>query len=74
MGCSREGTKQERIVDSIVQSARNLDKTTWVWYDKVYLYGSDLIEEAEFLRNKVNEYIDEIKNQMSKKSLGANLK
>ena len=67
MGCSREGTKQERIVDSIAQSVRSLDKITWAWYDKVDIYGRDLIEEAEFLRGKVNEYIDEIKNQMAKK-------
>jgi len=67
MSASREGTKQERIIDSIVQSVRNLDKITWAWYDKVSMNGRDLIEEAEYLRGCVNQYIEEIKNQMSKK-------
>ena len=68
MGCSREGTKQERIIDSIIQSVRNLDKITWAWYDKIAMNGRDLIEEAEYLRGKVNEYIEEIKNQMAIKT------
>jgi hypothetical protein len=67
MGNCRQNTKQEIIMDSIVHSVRNLDKITWAWYDKVSINGNDLIEEAEYLRGIVNQYIDEIRNQMSLK-------
>ena len=67
MGACRQNTKQEIIMDSIVHSVRNLDKITWEWYDKVSINGNDLIEEAEYLRGRVNQYIDEIRNQMSLK-------
>lgn len=67
MGASREGTKQEIIINSIVQSVRNLDKLTWSLFDKVPVSGNDLLEEAEYLSAKVQEYISEIRHQMTKK-------
>ena len=69
MGASREGTKQEIIVNSIVQSVRNLDKMTWAWYDQVPTNYRELIEEAECLKSRVDEYINEIKNQSSVKRM-----
>jgi len=67
MGASRESTKQEIIVNSIVHSVRNLDKLTWSFYDKVKMNGGDLIEEAEYIISKCNEYIQEIRNLQSRK-------
>lgn len=66
-GACREGTKQEQIIDAIFRELRNLDKSTWNFYDRVAMYGGDLIEDAEYIVSRLQDYINEIKNQMSKK-------
>lgn len=63
-GACRQGTKQENIINSIFSSLRNLDKITWNYYDKLELYADDLIEDAEYIKTRLDDYINEIRQQV----------
>jgi len=63
-GANRQGTKQESIIDSIFHSLRNLDKITWLYYDKLDLYADDLIEDAEYIKTRLDDFITTIRHQV----------
>lgn len=65
-GGQREGTEQERILNTIFHELRNLDKLTWSHYDATDKYGNDLIEDAEWIKQKLNDFINCIKEQIKK--------
>lgn len=66
-GASRESTKQEIIIDGVFQCIRRLDKMTWHSYDCVNKHGDGMIDDAEYIISRLQQYINEIRYQMSQK-------
>lgn len=58
----RESTKQEIILNEVIHAVRNLDKITWHSAGAIKNWRQDLIEDAKYIQQRLNEFISIVKS------------